>query len=76
MMNQADVCERIVSLYPDMGDCGDDISITWDRENEAWAVDFSIDGQQIRHYLEDDDAAACVLGRQCIGMGIEFGQFH
>ena len=76
MVSHTDVCDRIVRLYPDMGQCGDDISVTWDRENEAWAVDFVIDGQPVRHYLENDDAAACIFGEQCIGLGIEFGQFH
>jgi hypothetical protein len=47
----------------------------WDEQNKAWAVDFKLKGQPIRHYLEDADAAACVIGSQCVGMGIEFGQF-
>jgi len=29
----------------------------------------------MRHYLEEKDAAACLEGEQCIGLGIDFGQF-
>lgn len=76
MSDRNDVCQKIISLYPDLGDCGDDVSVVWDEENEAWAVDFAVDGQRIRHYLGDDDAAACILGEQCIGLGLEFAQFH
>ena len=72
----ADVCGQIISLYPDLGECGDEVSVSWDSENEAWAVDFVVKGRQIRHYLEDDDAVACIFGKECIGMGIEFAQFH
>ena len=76
MLSKEHVCERIASLYPDMGHCGDNLKVHWDGENQAWAVDFELHGQKIRHYLENEDAAACILHRQCIGLGIEFGQFH
>ena len=49
--------------------------IDWDEKNNAWAVDFELKGEKIRHYLEDADASACMLDRQCVGMSIEFGQF-
>jgi len=76
MLNNQQVCERITSLYPDMGNCGDNLEVRWDRENQAWAVDFELDGQKIKHYLENDDAAACIIEGKCVGLGIEFGQFH
>lgn len=31
---------------------------------------------RIKHYLENEDAADCVIGEKCVGLGIEFGQFH
>jgi hypothetical protein len=76
MLNKEQVCDQISVLYPDFGQCGDDLEVNWDEENQAWAVDFKLNGREIRHYLEDEDAAACVTGRQCMGMGIEFGQFR
>jgi len=32
-------------------------------------------GHRIRHYLEDEDATPSIEGNQCIGLGIERGQF-
>jgi hypothetical protein len=33
------------------------------------------DGHRIKYYLENEDAAPCLEDKQCIGLGIEFGQF-
>jgi hypothetical protein len=51
------------------------MAVGWDDANQAWAVDFKLNGQPVRHYLEDADAAACLISRQSVGVGIEFGQF-
>jgi hypothetical protein len=51
------------------------MSVEWDATNNAWVVDFELKGEPVRHFLEDADAAACMIGGQCVGVGIEFGQF-
>ena len=76
MLTDKKICRQLSSLYPDFGDCGDSLDINWDENNKAWAVDFEYAGSKIRHYLENKDAAACVINDQCIGLGIEFGQFR
>lgn len=75
MINRTQVCKKITEIYPELGECDHNLAVTWDDENSAWAVDFKLEGQPVRHYLEDADATACVVGKQCVGMGIEFGQF-
>jgi hypothetical protein len=75
MVNRDKLCKKISDIYPELGSCEQDLIVNWDDINNAWAVDFELKGEKVRHYLEDSDAAACMLGRQCVGMGIEFGQF-
>ena len=75
MYNKETLCDKIHEIYPEIGECDIDLKVHWDEGKNAWQVDFSKDGQQIRHYLEDGDAAACLTKEQCIGLGIEFGQF-
>ena len=75
MVNETELCEKISEIYTEIGKCDHNLAVVWDEPNQAWAVDFKLKGQPIRHYLEDEDADACVIGRQCVGMGIEFGQF-
>ena len=76
MMDKAKLCDKIHEIYPDMGDCDSDLTVNWDLEQDAWAVEFYKGPHRIRHYLEDEDAEACLEDRQCVGLGIEFGQFR
>ena len=75
MVKKTELCQKLSEIYPELGECDRNMAVGWDEQNEAWAVDFKLNGQPVRHYLEDADAAACVIGRQCVGLGIEFGQF-
>lgn len=75
MVNKADLCDKISEIYPELGSCDQAMAVNWDDTNQAWAVDFELKGEKIRHYLENLDAAACMLQSKCVGMGIEFGQF-
>ena len=76
MLTNKQVCDQLASIYPDFGQCGQTLDVNWDDKNQAWAVDFEYKGNRIRHYLENEDAAACVIEDQCVGLGIEFGQFR
>ena len=51
------------------------MEVNWDTEKNIWAVDFKKGERHMRHYLEDKDAAACLEGEKCIGLGIDFSQF-
>ena len=76
MLTNKQVCDRLSAIYPDFGQCGENIDVDWDQENQAWAIDFGYDGYRIRHYLENEDAAVCIIDNRCVGMAIEFGQFR
>lgn len=73
MLDKKQLCNQISLLYPDLGQCGVNLHVNWNEEKQAWAVDFEFHGNKIRHYLESVDAIACVIEKQCEGMGIEFG---
>ena len=76
MLTNKQVCDQLSSLYPDFGQCGENLDVNWDGDNQAWAVEFEYNGSKIRHYFENEDAAACIIEDRCVGMGIEFGQFR
>ena len=76
MLDKTKLCDKIREMYPDMGTCDKDLNVDWDDQRKAWVVDFAKGPHRLRHYLEDEDAAACLEGGQCVGLGIEFGQFR
>lgn len=76
MSDKSALCDKIHEIYPDLGECDVDLEVTWDNDANSWAVNFEKDGYRIKHFLENEDAAACLDENQCIGLGIEFGQFR
>jgi len=75
MVSKESLCKKIHELYPQIGECDIDLIVNWDKERNAWAVDFKKGVHRIKHYLEDEDATACLDGSQCLSLGMEFGQF-
>ena len=76
MLDKAKLCDKIREMYPDMGVCDKDLNVDWDSEKQAWVVDFNKGPFRLRHYLDDEDADACLDRDQCVSLGIEFAQFR
>ncbi|MGD9331856.1 MAG: hypothetical protein PVJ53_11115 [Desulfobacterales bacterium] len=76
MIDKAQLCAKIQELYPDIGECGIDIDVAYDEEKKAWIVDLKKDQFELKTYLEDGDADKCMIGQQCVGLGIEIAQLR
>jgi deoxycytidine triphosphate deaminase len=74
MADKDALCEKIKEIYPDIGECGIDVKVDYDQENNAWVVDLKKDQHELKTFLESDDAETCMLGKQCIGLGIQIAQ--
>ena len=75
MNGKTALCKKLNEIYPEIGECDKDLKVAWDSKKNVWEIYFKKDGQLIKHYLEDADAVACIEGKNCIGLGVEFGQF-
>jgi hypothetical protein len=76
MHNKKELCDKIVSLYPDIGECGINVSVEYDKKNKAWVVDLKKDAHELKHYLESSDADLCMEGKQCVALGLEISQLR
>lgn len=76
MIDREELCQKIVSLYPDVGVCGIDVNVEFDRTNNAWVVDLKKDKHRLKTYLEAGDAENCLDGKQCVSLGIEIAQLR
>ncbi len=75
MQNKEELCEKIRSLYPDIGECGMDLNVDYDNAQKMWVVDLKKDNQNLKHYLDENDANLCLDGKQCVSLGLEIAQF-
>ena len=70
------ICEKIQQLYPDIGECGIDIDVCFDDTRDAWVVDLKRGNQHLKTYMDHPDADSCMLGKKCVGLGIEIAQLR
>ena len=76
MIDKAELCAKIIELYPDIGACGIDVDVAFDNEKNAWVVDLKKDRFELKTHLEEGDADKCMIGEQCVGLGIEIAQLR
>lgn len=73
-MDKRELCDKIREIYPQIGECGIDIDVGYDKDNERWAVYLKKDDKSLKTFLEPDDARLCMEGKQCVSLGIEINQ--
>jgi hypothetical protein len=76
MYDKAELCEKIRTIYPDIGECGIDIDVDYDQDQKSWVVYLKKDNHELKTFLEDSDAERCLLGEKCVGLGIEIAQLR
>ncbi|MBU1196142.1 MAG: hypothetical protein KKE62_17655 [Proteobacteria bacterium] len=74
MYQKNQICEKIKSIYPDVGKCGIDIQVDFDHSNKAWVVLLKKDDQELKTFLDSEDADICMEKKQCIGLGWQIYQ--
>ena len=70
-----ELCAKIKDVFPDIGECGIDIDVAYDDDQKAYIVNLKKGQRKIKTHLETEDADTCMLGKQCLGLGIQIAQF-
>ena len=76
MLNKHELCEKIRTIYPDIGECGIDVDVQYDDAQKRWVVNLKKNGHQLKTFLEAGDAEKCMDGKQCVSLGIEIAQLR
>ena len=74
MIDKNKLCQKIQEIYPEIGQCDIDLTIDFDKRQNAWVVSLKKDSHELKHFLEKPDADACMEGKQCVALGIEIAQ--
>ncbi|MFO7964354.1 MAG: hypothetical protein R6U50_10570 [Desulfobacterales bacterium] len=74
MYQKSELCEKIRSIYPEIGECGIDIDVAYDEDMKTWVVYLNKGDTSLKTYLEPKDADLCMEGKQCVSLGIEINQ--
>jgi hypothetical protein len=74
MHDKKELCEKIKSIYPEIGECGIDVDVNWEETKKAWVVDLKKDHHELTTHLEPEDADGCIEGKQCVSLGLQIAQ--
>jgi hypothetical protein len=74
MYSKDELCKKITDIYPEIGECGIDIDVSYDDEKKAWVVDLIKDFHKLKHYLDLPEADECMEGNKCVPLGLEIAQ--
>ena len=74
MHDKNELCDKIKSIYPDIGECGIDIDLSYDESKKAWIVDLKRGEHHLTTHLEPEDADACIDGKECVYLGTQIAQ--
>lgn len=74
MVTKQELCRKIQELRPDMGVCGRDFDVEFDKKAKAWAVDFHQGRQHLRTFVEFDEADSCLGEDRCLPLALQIAQ--
>ena len=74
MHDKNELCDKIKSIYPDIGECGIDIDVNYNESKKAWVVDLKHGEQHLATHLEPEDADNCIEGIECVYLGTQIAQ--
>ena len=74
MYDKKELCEKIRSVHPDIGECSIDINVDWDEAKKAWVVDLKKGKEELKTHLEPEEADGCMDGKQCVSLGLQIAQ--
>jgi len=76
MYDKQELCNKIKEIYPDIGECGIDVTVHHDGQAHSWIVDLKKGGHELKHHLDYPDANDCMDGKQCVALGLEIAQLR
>lgn len=70
-----ELCEKIKSIYPEIGHCGIEVNLKFDKNKNAWVVKLDKEETHLSTHLETEDADECMEGKECVHLGVQIYQF-
>ncbi len=69
------VKDKILEMYPEIGEHGLSTSVDFNEEKNAYVVTFKRGKEQLSTHLEKKDADECMDGIKCVYLGVQIAQF-
>ena len=67
--------EKILEMYPEIGDHRLSVNVDFSAEKNAYVVTFIRGQERLSTHLEKKDADECMNGIKCVYLGVQVAQF-
>ncbi|MGM0418330.1 MAG: hypothetical protein ACQEQS_06385 [Thermodesulfobacteriota bacterium] len=74
MLDHKTVCQKIEQLFPEKGECGKDMNVAWNEENNAYLVEYMENGKPAKTFVEIDGAGLCIEKDHCLDLAFQVNQ--
>ncbi len=74
MHDPNELCKKIRTIYPEIGECGGDVDVEFDASQNAYSVELKSGETKLKTYLEPKDANSCMEGEKCVQLGVQVSQ--
>jgi len=66
---------KIKAFYPEIDKNGFAMTLEEDKAKNAWVLHLAKGDHKLTTYIEPADAEGCLLGRECVHLSHQIGQF-
>ncbi len=67
--------DKIMEMYPEIGEQALSVSVNFSEEKNAYVVTFKRGMEELSTHLEKNDADECMNGVKCVYLGVQIAQF-
>ena len=74
MIDEKLLRQKITSIYPEIGVCGIDIDVAFNKKKDVWIVNLRKDDKHLQNHLEIRDAEKFLVGGKSVSLGFQVAQ--
>ena len=75
MFTHAALKEKILEMYPEIGEHGLFAEVDFDPPKNAYIITFKRAGEELKTLIEKKDAEDCMDNIKCVYLGVQVAQF-
>lgn len=70
-----DLAAKLKAIYPEIDQFGLNLLLEFDEQTNSWIATFQTAEHTLSTHLEEADVESCLLGKECVHLGVQLGRF-
>ena len=74
-VTKENLAAKLKNIYPEIEQFGLQLQLEFDEQTKAWIATFNTPEHTLSTHLEEADVESCLLGKECVHLGVQLGRF-